>query len=214
MNCKSRVETRTYGTITHMPPELLSSDVVSKARARRLCRRLAARVPGLAALAAHAAASGGMPVVGCALVLRARPCALPCLRARNGALTRGLRLQGADVWAFSVLLFELITGKAAFAGMNHAQARSRLRTCVPRPLHMRARVGSGVPLASPGCLSMCAPGCAYGGPAAPAAACEPGAPRPQRLGSPGPGRLAARKDCPIPCTCPIPYGSRSVGARR
>ncbi len=32
MNCKSRVETRTYGTITHMPPELLSSDVVSKVR--------------------------------------------------------------------------------------------------------------------------------------------------------------------------------------
>lgn len=30
MHCKSRVETRTYGTITHMPPELLSSDVVSK----------------------------------------------------------------------------------------------------------------------------------------------------------------------------------------
>ena len=33
MHSKSRVETRTYGTITHMPPELLSSDVVSKARA-------------------------------------------------------------------------------------------------------------------------------------------------------------------------------------
>lgn len=30
-------------------------------------------------------------------------------------------MQGADVWAFSVLLYELITGKAAFAGMNHAQ---------------------------------------------------------------------------------------------
>ncbi len=28
------------------------------------------------------------------------------------------------MWAFSVLLFELITGKAAFAGMNHAQASS------------------------------------------------------------------------------------------
>ena len=32
MHCRSRVETRTCGTITHMPPELLSSDVVSKVR--------------------------------------------------------------------------------------------------------------------------------------------------------------------------------------
>jgi serine/threonine protein kinase len=30
MACRSRIETRTCGTITHMPPELLSSDVVSK----------------------------------------------------------------------------------------------------------------------------------------------------------------------------------------
>ncbi|KAK9839806.1 hypothetical protein WJX81_003100 [Elliptochloris bilobata] len=82
MNCKSRVETRTYGTITHMPPELLSSDVVSK---------------------------------------------------------------GADVWAFSVLLFELVTGKAAFAGMNHAQVihhvailKRRLELPVDAPPALRA----------------------------------------------------------------------------
>ena len=32
MQSTSRIETRTCGTITHMPPELLSQDVVSKAR--------------------------------------------------------------------------------------------------------------------------------------------------------------------------------------
>ncbi len=76
-------------------------------------------------------------------VLRARPCALPCLRARDGALTRGLRLQGADVWAFSVLLFELITGKAAFAGMNHAQARRRLGAACPAPATCGRVLGPG-----------------------------------------------------------------------
>ncbi len=30
MLCASKIETRTCGTITHMPPELLSSDVMSK----------------------------------------------------------------------------------------------------------------------------------------------------------------------------------------
>ena len=30
LDLKSRMETRTFGTITHMPPELLSSDVISK----------------------------------------------------------------------------------------------------------------------------------------------------------------------------------------
>ena len=30
MQSTSRIETRTCGTITHMPPELLSDDVVSK----------------------------------------------------------------------------------------------------------------------------------------------------------------------------------------
>ncbi len=30
MLCASKIETRTCGTITHMPPELISSDVMSK----------------------------------------------------------------------------------------------------------------------------------------------------------------------------------------
>lgn len=34
MLCASKIETRTCGTITHMPPELLSSDVMSKVGSR------------------------------------------------------------------------------------------------------------------------------------------------------------------------------------
>ncbi len=131
-----------------------------------------------------------MPV-GCALRAAGAPvrAALPaCARwgADSGATLAGRGRVG-------------ILGAALRA--HHGQGRLRRdepcagapppRCCVPRPLHMRAGAGPGVPLASPGCLSMCA----YGGPAAPAADCEPGAPCPQRLGSPGPGRLAARQGC-------------------
>lgn len=42
----SRVETRTYGTLTHMAPEVLSSDIVSKVRAcAKDCRDLSIVLP-------------------------------------------------------------------------------------------------------------------------------------------------------------------------
>jgi hypothetical protein len=34
LDLHSRIETRTYGTVTHMPHELLCSGIMSKARAR------------------------------------------------------------------------------------------------------------------------------------------------------------------------------------
>lgn len=37
MLCASKIETRTCGTITHMPPELLSSDVMSKVGPPSFC---------------------------------------------------------------------------------------------------------------------------------------------------------------------------------
>lgn len=95
LDVKSKIETRTYGTVTHMPPELLVQGIFSKVPFSSLllsCR-----------FATRWDRRGNAPWAG----MRLRVCQL--------------LLQAADAFSLGVLLWEMFHGVRAWSSMNHAQ---------------------------------------------------------------------------------------------
>jgi len=121
----SRVETRTYGTLTHMAPEVLTSDFVSKVGCFSPLHAL------------H-----WSPICFSWVLAPAQPSSLQCsqsskrmqwmwmwegsFRSAFGGLKGCVCWQSVDVYSFGVILWEMYCGQRAWAGLNTAQVISQL----------------------------------------------------------------------------------------